>query len=102
MVLHTKTDFINVSVCSDEPIENFLDTRRWSDQRLKNQANAKVAEINAGKLSFGAAKEIRTPDTALHTQDISQMSYSDFINFNYGRVYQRYHNGPGSVKVKIA
>ena len=51
-------------------------------------------------LRFTATLSKVKGSSPVHEPDLTDVSYSDFILYNYGQAYQRQFNPPGIVKLK--
>lgn len=80
-----------------------------SDNKSRNlqRQNYHVQRINSNSVKEAASPKFEsnvrvvTANAPIHIPDLSEVSYSDFILYNYGQVYQKQYNPPGTNKIKL-
>ena len=73
---------------------------------LKKELTAEAEESSSANVSTGPgykkeSKNVLAGNAPVHVQDLSEVSYSDFMLYNYGPVYQKQHSTTKHVKLRI-
>ncbi|MBW7468688.1 hypothetical protein ABID22_003051 [Pontibacter aydingkolensis] len=100
-MLITKEKFLTETYLEvAERLDDTLVQKRGNTQRQSIHKKRRNSLKEGGKAAFNSSEKKVTANAPLHVPDLNEVSYSDFILYNYGQVYQRQYSQVKSDKPK--